>query len=185
MLCAQGRPHFPRTRLSYQISIRFTRLPWLLQRCNSCLLTSHPKTLLGAPAPSLWPCRSTCPHTRGYHSPASPACYPHLHRQLLTAGHVKESRRVVVLIQHSDIDGSRGAAGWCSPILHDHQELVAGLLLPVQAVLGAELPCEEEVRTQISPKASLEKSLCSGTLLGSPAGRMNILLWHWPGPHGF
>lgn len=82
---------------------------------------------------------------------------------------MEESWSVVILVQHSHIDGSCGTAGWCSPILHDHQELVAGLLLPVQAMLGAELPCEGEVGTQLSPKATLEKSLCSGMLLGSPA----------------
>lgn len=132
-----------------------------------------PRNSPGCPCPFPFPpAEPPAPKPRGYHTPASPrapACCPYLHGQLLTTGHVKESRSVVILIQHSDIDGSCGTAWWCSPILHDHQELVAGLLLPVQAMLGAELPCEGEVGTQLSPKTFLEKSLCSSMLLGSPA----------------
>lgn len=148
LLRAQGCLYFPRTCPSYHISIRFTRLPWLLHGRNLCLLTSHPDIPPGAPAYSLSACRTVCPQTQRLSHPCltrAPACCPYLHGQLLTTGHMKESRSIVILIQHSDIDGSCGTAGWCSPILHDHQELVAGLLLPVQAMLGAELPCEGEV----------------------------------------
>ena len=130
-----------------------------------------PQNYPACPCPLPFPLKP-CPQTQRLSHPCltrAPACCPYLHGQLLTTGHVKESRSVVILIQHSDIDGSCGTAGWCSPILHNHQELVAGLLLPVQAMLGAELPCEGEAGTQLSPKTALEKSLCSGMLLGSPA----------------
>lgn len=97
-------------------------------RMHLCLLISHPKTLLGAPAHSLFPCRNACRQTQRLSHPCltrAPACCPYLHGQLLTTGHVEKSRSVVILIQHSDIDGSCGTAGWCSSILHNHQELVA------------------------------------------------------------
>lgn len=104
--------------------------------------------------------------------PAQPtrasACSTYLHGQLLATSDVKENRSVVVLVQHGDVDGSCGTAGRCSPILHNHQQLIAGLQLPVQAVLGAELPCEGEMGTQLSPKISLEKGLRS-IVSGSPA----------------
>lgn len=126
-----------------------------LPDCPGCCMDATcaclPPTLIfprvPPPTPFL-PCRTARPQTQRLSHPCltrAPACCPYLHGQLLTTGHMKESRSIVILIQHSDIDGSCGTAGWCSPILHDHQELVAGLLLPVQAMLGAELPCEGEV----------------------------------------
>lgn len=146
-LCAQGL-YFPRTCSSHHT---------LPEICQAALTAACKQ-----PVPSHLSLTLLCPH------PPQPAPSPahqglsrstYLHGQLLASRDMKKSRSVVVLIQHSDIDGSRGTAGRCSSILHNHQQLVAGLQLPVQAVLGAELPCKGETRTQLSPRISLEKDL--------------------------
>lgn len=52
---------------------------------------------------------------------------------------MSESGGVVVFVQHGDVSGAGGAARRRAPVLHDHNKLVAGLLLPVQGEAGADL----------------------------------------------
>lgn len=73
-------------------------------------------------------------------SPPHVLCCPYLQEKFTSLSHVQEDRRVVVLIQYSNINSARGTAWWCPPILHQDLQPVAGLLLPVQALPDAQLP---------------------------------------------
>lgn len=65
---------------------------------------------------------------------------PHLQQQLPVGPAVAERRSVVVVIQHGDVSRAGGAPGGRSPVLDHHHQLVARLLLSVQAQTGADLP---------------------------------------------
>lgn len=58
-------------------------------------------------------------------------CHSHLKDQFPVRPCVHEARGVVVFIQHSDMSGAGGAARRRTPIVYDHNKLVAGLLLSV------------------------------------------------------
>jgi len=52
---------------------------------------------------------------------------------------MSENWGVVIFIQHSDMSSTSGAAWRRTPILYDHNQLIAGLLLSVQGEAGADL----------------------------------------------
>ncbi len=65
--------------------------------------------------------------------------HSHLKEQLPVRPGMSETGCVVIFIQHSDMSGASGAAWRCTPVLYDHNQLVAGMLLSVQGEAGADL----------------------------------------------
>lgn len=65
--------------------------------------------------------------------------HSHLKQQLSVRPGMNETGGVVVFVQHSDMSGASGAARRRTPVLYDHNQLVAGLLLSVQGEAGADL----------------------------------------------
>lgn len=76
-------------------------------------------------------------------SPCPHLIYPislhsHLKEQLPVRSGISKTGSVVVFIQHSDMSGASCAARRRTPVLYDHNKLVAGLMLSVQGEAGAD-----------------------------------------------
>lgn len=63
----------------------------------------------------------------------------HLKEQLSVRPGMCEAGGVVIFIQYGDMSSAGGTPRWRSPVLHDHNKLVAGLLLSVQGEAGTDL----------------------------------------------
>lgn len=65
--------------------------------------------------------------------------HSHLKKQLPVRPGMSETGGVVILIQHSDMSSTSGAARRRTSVLYDNNKLIAGLLLSVQGKAGADL----------------------------------------------
>lgn len=65
--------------------------------------------------------------------------HSHLNQQFPVWSGMGETRGVVIFIQDSNMCGASGTAWRRTPVLYDHNKLVAGLLFSVQGKAGADL----------------------------------------------
>lgn len=66
-------------------------------------------------------------------------CHSHLKEQLPVRPGMRETRGMVIFVQHSDMSCASGTARRRAAVLYHHNNLVAGLLLSVQGKAGADL----------------------------------------------
>lgn len=107
---------------------------------------------------------------------SSPVTYLHREAPASSPGSLQEGGAVVVEVEHGDVHGACGAAGWAAPVLHPHQELVAALPLAVQGVEGGHFSWEcgrggtHEIAGDAEPEAEdeAEKLGLGGAWEGNP-----------------
>lgn len=68
----------------------------------------------------------------------------HLNQQFPVWSGMSETRGVVIFIQDGDVGSASGTAWRRTPVLYDHNKLVAGLLFSVQGKAGADLTLSRE-----------------------------------------